>query len=67
MSIAKTIEISATSSQSFDDAVKQGVQRVCKTVRGVRDLWVKDMKARVENGQVVEYRVHMLLTFEVND
>ena len=35
MSVARVTEISSTSPQSFEDAVKQGIDRATKTLRGV--------------------------------
>ncbi|MEX0654270.1 MAG: dodecin family protein [Phycisphaeraceae bacterium] len=63
MAIAKTVEISAGSPDSFDDAVKQGIARAAKTIEGIREVWVKEQKAVIENNQVSEYRVHMKVTF----
>lgn len=67
MSVAKTVELSASSNASFDDAVKQGIKRAGKTIEGIREAWVKDMKVVVQNDEVREYRVHMLVTFELRD
>lgn len=67
MSIAKTIEISASSPNSFDEAVKHGVQRASKTVQNIREAWVKEQKVVVDGGAVKEYRVHMNITFMLND
>ena len=67
MSIAKSIEISANSPNSFDDAVKDGVATASKTVRNIKEAWVKEQKVVVSDGKVTEYRVHMMVTFVVND
>ena len=40
MSVAHVIEISATSPQSFEDAIRQGIERANKTLRGVTAAWV---------------------------
>ena len=67
MSVAKVIEISASSTTSFDDAVKEGIARASKTIQGIKEAWVYDFKAVVDNGQVVEYRVHMRVSFLLNE
>ena len=67
MAIAKTIEISSESPNSFDEAVKEGIKRAGKTVQNIKDAWIKEQKVTVENNQVTVYRVHMLITFAVND
>ena len=67
MSVAKVTEIIASSPTSFDDAVKQGVARASKTIKGIKNAWVSDQKVTVENGEVAEYRVVMKVTFVLND
>ncbi len=67
MSIAKSIEISSDSPSSFDDAVKQGVARASKSIHDIKEAWVKEQKVVVSDGQVTGYRVHMMVTFIVND
>lgn len=63
MSVARVTEISATSSESFDDAVKQGVDRVTSTLRGVEGASVKDMDVLIEDGNITGYKVNMAVTF----
>ncbi len=67
MSVARVTEISATSTQSFDDAVKQGIERASKTLRNVESAWIKDSNVAVENGTVKHYKVNMELTFILDD
>jgi hypothetical protein len=67
MSVARVTEISATSPQSFEDAIHQGLERATKTLRGVRAAWIKDQRVRLENGQIVEYQVNMEVTFVLED
>ena len=63
MSVAKVSEISATSTKSFEDAVNSGLERANETLDQIEGAWIKDMKVRVKNGKVTEYRVNMKLTF----
>ncbi|MDX1492874.1 MAG: dodecin family protein [Longimicrobiales bacterium] len=67
MSVAKVIEISARSSESFDDAVKRGVAKASETVNNIRSAWVKEMHAEVDGGTVSAYRVVMKVTFVLGD
>jgi dodecin len=67
MSVAKIIEIIATSKSSFDDAIKQGVARAADTVSDVAGAWVKDQSVSVSNGKVTEYRVTLKVTFVLRD
>lgn len=67
MPLAKTIEVSATSDKSFDDAVTNAYREVSKTVRNVKSVWVKDMI--YEPGEAGEtggkFRAHCKVTFMV--
>lgn len=63
MSVAKVIEISAESPESFEAAVQKGIQRASTTVDNIQGAWVKEMKVTVENGQVTGYRVDLKVTF----
>lgn len=63
MAVARVTKITASSTKSFDDAVKQGLARAAKTVRGITGLEIVEQKAKVEKGKVAEYRVTMELTF----
>lgn len=65
MSVAKIIEVIAGSKKSFDDAMKQGIARVNDSVSEVTGVWIKDQRAVVSKGKVVEYRVVMKVTFIV--
>lgn len=66
MSIAKTIEVSAKSSSSFDDAVKTATAEVRKTVKNVKQIYVKDFLADVGEDGSLTYRVHCQVTFIVD-
>ncbi len=63
MSVAKVIEITAESPKSADEAIKVGVRRASKTVDNIQSVWVKEIKADVENGEVTAYRVALKVTF----
>lgn len=67
MSVAKVTEIIASSSESFDDAVSQGVKRADKTLKGVKSVWIKEQKAMVDDGKITEYRVTMKVSFILKD
>lgn len=63
MSVAKVIEISARSAESFEDAIDKGVKKASKTVKNIKGVWVKEMNAEVDGGEVAGYRVDMKVTF----
>lgn len=63
MSVAKVIEVSASSTTSFEDAINQGIRRACDTIDNVRGAWIKEQKVSIQNGNIVSYRVNMQVTF----
>lgn len=67
MSVARITEIVASSSKGFDDAVEKGVERACKTLKGVQGAWVQDQKVTVKDGKIDEYRVSLKVTFVLDD
>lgn len=67
MSIAKVIEITSDSDVSFDQAIREGVKRVNKTVKNVRGAWIKNQSLKIENGQIKCYRVDLKVTFVLED
>ena len=67
MSVARNTEISATSSESFEDAILQGLDRATKTLRNVKSAWIKDQEVTLDNGQIVTYKVVMVVTFVLDD
>ena len=67
MQVARVTEIIASSEKSFDDAVKVGVARACKTLKRVSGAWVKDQKVVIDKNKIVEYRVNLKVTFVLED
>ena len=67
MSVARITEISSTSNESFEDAIRQGISRATSTLRNVRSAWVKEHQVRVDNGRIAEFQVNMMITFVLED
>ncbi len=67
MTVARVTEITASSTKSFEDAVRQGVRRASKTLDNITGAWVESQKVVVEDGEVSEYRVNMRITFVLKD
>lgn len=63
MSVARVTEITSSSTQSFDDAVRQGIKRASETLQNVEGAWVQQQTVVCDNGQVKEFRVNMKVTF----
>jgi hypothetical protein len=67
MAVARVTEISSTSSQSFDDAIQQGVARATKTLRNVRSAWIKEQRVDIRDDKITQYQVNLMVTFVLED
>ncbi|MEO6654736.1 MAG: dodecin family protein [Pyrinomonadaceae bacterium] len=67
MSVAKNIEITSTSTVSFEDAIKQGIKRASATIQNIRGAWIKEQKVDISDGAVTQYTAMMILTFVLDD
>ena len=63
MAVARVTKITASSTESFQDAILEGLKRASKTLRGITGLEVVSQKAKVEGGKIMEYRATMEITF----
>ena len=64
MAVARVTEIIGSSETSWDDAVKNAMERANQTLRGLTGLEVTKMNASIgEDGQIAEYRAHIRITF----
>ena len=67
MPVARVTELSCTSNDSFEDAIRQGIERATKTLRGVRGAWVKEQRVNVGGNGAIEFQVNILVTFVLDD
>ncbi len=67
MSVARVTEITAASSKGFEDAIRIGIARATETLENVKGAWIQDQEVRVDGNDVAEYRVHMKVTFILNE
>jgi dodecin len=65
MSVAKVIEVTASSTESFEDAVRVGIEKSGKSVRHIKGAWVSEQKVDVEEGKISAFRVTLRITFVV--
>lgn len=63
MPVAKVIELTSTSTKSFEDAIREGIARADDSLSEVKGAWIQEQKVVVDKGKVVEYRVNMKVTF----
>ncbi len=67
MTVARVTELSATSQESFEDAINEAINRATKTLRGVQGCWVKDMNVLISDGNITGYKVNVAITFELEN
>ena len=67
MAVAKVTEITSSSTKSFEDAIRLGIERANKTLQNVKGAWIKEQQVVCEGGKVSEYRVNLKVTFTLND
>jgi hypothetical protein len=63
VSVAKVIELTAESNESFEDAIAQGVSKAGETVRNIKSAWVKEQQVVVDGGAITAFRVDLKITF----
>lgn len=66
MSTVKVIEIIASSEKSFDDATRNALTEASKSVNNIQSIYVKEMKAKVENNKITSFRVNAKVSFIVD-
>ncbi|MBS1645601.1 MAG: dodecin domain-containing protein [Bacteroidetes bacterium] len=67
MAIVKVLEVIASSEVSIDDAVKNAVAEVSKSIRNIDSVWVKDIKAHVKDGKVATFGCVCKISFRVDE
>jgi hypothetical protein len=67
MPVARVTELSCTSTESFEDAVRQGISRARRTLRGVKGAWVKEQRVSVGTDGELEFQANILVTFVLED
>ena len=55
------------SNESFEDAIRTGVERANKTLRNVKGAWIKEQQITVDGGNISAFRVNMLVTFVLEE
>ena len=63
MAVARQTQIIGASPHSWEDAVRNALERANLTLRNITGLEVIKENAAVDEGKVVEYRSTILVTF----
>ncbi len=64
-SVAKVIEIAASSDTSFEDAVSNGIEKASESIKNITSAWVQDQSVKVKDGKVTKFSVVLKVTFVV--
>ncbi len=65
--IYKTIEITGTSIQGSDEAVRNAVTRAAKTINHMDWFEVIDTRGHLEDGQIAHWQVTVKIGFRLED
>lgn len=63
--LGKVVEVIGSSAESFDDAIRTAVRLSAETTRHITGIEVQKMSAKVEDGEILEYRVDLKVAFGV--
>ena len=67
MSVYKVIELVGSSEKSWEDAAKQAIDVANKSLRGLRIAEISKLDVRLDNGEIVEFRVRVNVSFKYED
>ena len=63
MAVARVTQVIGASPHSWEDAVRNALERANQTLRGITGIEVVKENAAVEDGRIVEYRATVQVTF----
>lgn len=67
MSIAKIIEIKASSPTSIEEAIRNGLSKCAETVKNIKGAYIQETTLVTDTqGNVTEWRVELKVTFLVD-
>jgi dodecin len=66
-SIYKIIEVVGTSEKSWEDAVKNTIDKASKTVRNIRIAEVMLLDAKIDKQKIILYRARVRISFKLEE
>lgn len=63
MSTTRTLDITATSTHSFEDAIRLGLARAQRRGRSMRSAWVRDQQVDLAPGHAPTFRVSLHVSY----
>jgi flavin-binding protein dodecin len=67
MTTIKVIELIGTSTKNWEDAANNAVKEAQETINDISGLEVVAQTAKVEGGEIVEYRTNVKVAFLVEE
>ena len=67
MTVVKVIELLAESNVSWEEATRQALAKVNKTLHQVKSIHIKEQSAKVENGVITSFRINAKVSFKLDD
>ena len=64
--IYRVTEVVGSSSESVQQAVRNGIERVSRTVRNVEWFETTEIRGKVENGEIVAFQVGLKVGFRLD-
>lgn len=65
MAVVKVIELVGTSSESWQEAVENAIERAAGTIRNIQGVDVLGWTGTVKGERIVEYRANVKISFLV--
>jgi len=65
--VARITTISSRSTEGFDHAVREGIERAHATLRGISGAWVKEQSVSCSDGTITSFDVVLEVTFVLDD
>ncbi|AOJ01633.1 MULTISPECIES: dodecin [Burkholderia] len=65
--VYKLIELTGSSRQSSDDAIRNAITKAAKTVRNLHWFEVTDMRGHIEGDQVIHWQVTLKVGLRIED
>ena len=67
MSVYKMIEVIGTSPSSWEDAARVAIETAGSSLRDLRVAEITKLDVRLDDGEIVEYRARVMISFKFED
>jgi len=65
MAVAKILELTSRSADSFEDAIESGIAKASESIDDIQTAWVKEQQVILSGGEIDQYQVTLKVTFMV--